>query len=318
MLDIIPRTPKVSVIIPLYNKVQYIRRTIESVLSQTIQDFEVIIVNDGSTDGGEMIVEEYDDSRIHLINQVNQGVSAARNQGVHVACSELIAFLDADDEWKPEHIEILLRLQNKFPEADVFGTAYQVITPHKRYSRVLDAEKGERILKSYFEERVQAGIQNYFLMTSAVAVHKSLFQRIGGYHTHFVVGEDLDLYERLAIHSKIAYSPAISAIYHNELPNNTRHLVRSLPFIKWDNIDKLCEEVNSKNNDILAECRQYAEMMYSSIGCGNAIRGHRKESREVWKKVPLTQYPLLRLASYTLNVLPDCIRKKIMDVWYGL
>lgn len=193
-----------------------------------------------------------------------------------------------------------------------------MITTQKKYPRVLHPEKGNRFLKSYFEERVKAGIQNQFLMTSAVAVNKSLFQKIDGFDTSLVIGEDLDLYERLAIHSGIAYSPVISVIYHNELPNNTRYLVRSLPPINWDNIDRLCEEVKSKSNDKLEGCLQYAEMMYTSIGFGNAIRGYKKESMAVWKKVKLTQYPIVRLVSYILNVLPNSMRKKIMDLWYEL
>lgn len=92
------RSPHVSIIIPLYNKAPYIKRALDSVISQTIQDFEVIVVNDGSTDGGEHIVEGYSDARIHLVHQKNKGVSAARNRGVSLAKSNMVAFLDADDE----------------------------------------------------------------------------------------------------------------------------------------------------------------------------------------------------------------------------
>ena len=114
--------PQISVIIPLYNKAPYIGRAIDSVISQTIQDFELIVVNDGSTDGGENIVAEYSDSRIFLINQKNSGVSVARNNGVNVANSELISFLDADDEWLPTYLETILKLVNKYPSAGIYAT----------------------------------------------------------------------------------------------------------------------------------------------------------------------------------------------------
>ena len=310
--------PEISVVIPLYNKAPYIKRTIDTVLSQTIQNFEIIVIGGNSTDGGEDIVLKYDDSRIKFIKERGKGVSEARNQGVEVARSELIAFLDVDDEWLPQHLETILNLQNKYPNAEFLSAGHQLITPHKTYPRPLAPKKGERCIYSYFEERVAAGIRNQFIITSAVAVHKSLFLKIGGFNSDFIVREDLDLFGRLAIYSVIAYTPNITVRYHNELPNNTRYLVRYLPPANWDYIDSLCEDVRRENSSKLAGCLIYAEMMYASIGFENAIRGYREESVAVWKKVTLTRYPIVRLVSYILNVLPDCIRKKIMDLWYEL
>ena len=93
--------PAISVVIPLYNKVKYIRRALDSVLNQTSADLEVIVVDDGSTDGGGHVVLRQHDGRVRLIRQGNKGVSVARNRGVSEARADLIAFLDADDEWLP-------------------------------------------------------------------------------------------------------------------------------------------------------------------------------------------------------------------------
>ena len=311
-------TPKVSVIIPLYNKAQYIKRTLDSVLSQTIDDIEIIVIGGNSTDGGEKIVREYSDSRIHLIKEVGKGVSSARNQGVGEAKSELIAFLDADDEWMPEHLEVILGLRNKYPCAKIFGTGYQMIAKQKIHLRTLKPEIGDRFIQSYYEERVKAGIRNQFLLMSGMAVSKQLFLKIGGFNTNLVVGEDLDLYERLSVYSGIAYAPEMSVVYYNDLPNNTRHLFPSLPPISWESIDELCETVREHNDSKLTGCLRYAQMMYSTIGFGNAIRGYRKESIHVWKKVKFVNYPQVRIVSYALNILPDCIREIVMKVWYGL
>ena len=90
----------ISVIIPLYNKEDYISRAIDSVLRQTFKDFELIIVNDGSTDQGPGIARNFHDRRIRVIDQQNSGEGAARNRGVAEARAELVAFLDADDEWE--------------------------------------------------------------------------------------------------------------------------------------------------------------------------------------------------------------------------
>ncbi|HLM57547.1 MAG TPA: glycosyltransferase family A protein [Pyrinomonadaceae bacterium] len=96
--------PRVSVIIPLYNKAAHVRRSLDSVAAQTFDDFEVIVVDDGSTDGGERAAAEYADARFRLVSQKNAGPGAARNRGIREASGELLAFLDADDEWLPEYL----------------------------------------------------------------------------------------------------------------------------------------------------------------------------------------------------------------------
>src|SRR5664280_442891 len=98
-----------SIVVPLFNKAAYIRRALDSVARQTFGDFEVIIVDDGSTDGGEKIAGSYPDARFRVIYQENQGPGAARNAGIAEATGELTAFLDADDEWLPRHLEAAVR-----------------------------------------------------------------------------------------------------------------------------------------------------------------------------------------------------------------
>src|SRR5436305_6569131 len=97
--------PKISVIVPLYNKACYIDRCLDSILSQSFPDFEVIVVNDGSTDGGETMVERRRDARVRLVSQENRGPGAARNHGVRLAQSPLAAFLDGDDAWSEHYLK---------------------------------------------------------------------------------------------------------------------------------------------------------------------------------------------------------------------
>ena len=105
----------VSVVIPLYNKAPHISRAINSVLGQTSPPEEIIVIDDGSTDGGGDIVKAYQDPRIRYIRQENQGVSAARNRGIELAKGELIAFLDADDAWKPKFLETISEMRSLYP-----------------------------------------------------------------------------------------------------------------------------------------------------------------------------------------------------------
>src|SRR5688572_13801277 len=102
--------PRVSVIVPLYNKVRYVARALDSVYAQDYRDFEVIVVDDGSTDGIRGIAEGYRDRGLKLVSQPNAGPGAARNRGAAAASCEVIAFLDADDEWYPFYLSESLRI----------------------------------------------------------------------------------------------------------------------------------------------------------------------------------------------------------------
>jgi len=192
---------------PLYNNAGEIRRGITSVFSQSIIPLELIVVNDGSTDGGEKIVREMKDERIKVLDQKNQGVSAARNRGIAEAKGELVAFLDADDEWRPDFLETILRLRNTFPQCGFFAThyTYRELNGHYR-SPILHKIPGgqwEGVLQNYFEV---AASSDPPIWSSAVAVKKEALLSIGGFPEGIAIGEDLLTWARLAVAQKIAYS----------------------------------------------------------------------------------------------------------------
>lgn len=207
----------ISVVIPLYNKESLIGKTIKTVLNQSNQDFEIIIVNDGSTDDSVAEVEKLQDSRIRLIQQHNAGVSAARNRGVAEARGEFIAFLDADDEWDKYYLATQYELTQKYPDCDVFAMNYdfQDINGKKTPTIInkLPFNDAEGVLSNYFEV---SSCSHPPLWTSAVMVRKSAFQNIEGFPVGIKSGEDLLTWARLACRYKIAYCKTPLAVFNVE------------------------------------------------------------------------------------------------------
>lgn len=228
-----------SVVIPLYNKAEHIRRSIDSVLAQTIQNFEIIVVNDGSTDGGENIVKRYTDHRIKLIEQNNSGVSSARNRGILTAEGKYIAFLDADDVWLPDFLDTISGLIKKFSDAGAYATAYKVKEPDGKYYKVnfspIPSFPWEGIISNYFE-CLASGYHS--LRTSAVCIKKDIFNSVGLFDTSFRMGEDTDMWIRLYLKTKIAFSTKINAIYFTDTVNRFDTIVDNFQIELTKLIDK--------------------------------------------------------------------------------
>lgn len=197
----------ISVIIPLYNKEQQIEETLKSVLDQSFERFEIVIVDDGSTDTSVEKVLMFRDPRIRLIRQENAGVSAARNRGVAEARFDFVSFLDADDCWKPNYLQTQYELSQKYPQCDVFACNYEFVHPdgsvHPTIIRKLKITGQDGILDNYFEV---ASCSHPPLWTSAVMVRKVALQQIGVFPVGIRSGEDLLTWTKLACQYQIAYS----------------------------------------------------------------------------------------------------------------
>lgn len=204
----------ISVVIPLYNKAGQVARTLRSVLGQTFGRFEVVIVDDGSTDGSADEACSVHDERIRLVSQLNAGVSAARNRGIAEARYDLIAFLDADDEWKPTYLETQYNLYKKYPDCTVYACNYEFhgsdgkVTPTILRKLPFAGEDG--MLSNYFEV---ACCSHPPLWTSAVMVRKQALQAVGGFPVGVRSGEDLLTWARLAVAGQIAFNNKIGAVY---------------------------------------------------------------------------------------------------------
>lgn len=121
----------ISIVIPLYNKRKYIGTTLQSVLDQTFTDYECLIIDDGSTDGSELIVKSFKDSRLKYFRQENSGVSSARNAGIRLAKGNYVAFLDADDRWDRHYLETMVGLTRRYPDEVFFSAAHTCVSTIK-------------------------------------------------------------------------------------------------------------------------------------------------------------------------------------------
>lgn len=197
-----------SVVIPLYNKEQYILKAVDCVLNQTFTDFEIIIVNDGSTDGSLEVLNQVSDKRIKVFSKPNGGVSSARNKGIELSKSDYIAFLDADDLWDVDYLLEMKNLIDKYPKAVMYASAYEVIEKNKR---IIDTQGlNEGIMPSYFSVA-----RNYTIVwTSAVIIRKDILLEIGGFPLGMISGEDLYTFAKVAIKGEVAYTPKVLAYYN--------------------------------------------------------------------------------------------------------
>jgi glycosyltransferase involved in cell wall biosynthesis len=190
--------PEITVVIPLYNKARCVKSTVDTVLNQTLSNFELIVVNDGSTDGSEKIVAEIADPRIKIIHQENAGPSAARNRGAAEASSDFIAFLDADDIWDADHLEALIALRRKFPEAGLYVTDHTVhFHKFSDIARLRGIKLETQTLLDYF--KISSLFKSImFVDSSCFAVKKSTMLEVGGYNRAFKTAEDTEFFARIS------------------------------------------------------------------------------------------------------------------------
>ena len=211
---------KYSVVIPLYNKEQTIARAIESVLAQTHTDFELIVIDDGSTDGGAAAAEAYADERLRVIRQNNAGVSAARNTGIAAACYDYIGFLDADDAWMPGFLSSMQQLIETFPGAGAYSCCFESVEKDgsRRSHHAMQSElQSSRcaLIKDYFE----SAMRSYLITSSSVVIPKQVFEKVGAFNPAIRRGEDRDMWRRIALEYPMAYLNEAQAVVYADAQN---------------------------------------------------------------------------------------------------
>lgn len=286
-------TPAISVIIPLYNKRPYIARAVESVFAQTFADFELIVVDDGSTDGGAAELEPYQaDSRLRIVCQQNAGGGAARNRGMRESHAPLIAFLDADDEFLPTHLEALQSLAERFPEAGLLATGYHAVSANGSRSRRPAPGPAALLLDDYFAAACR---YRYFLAPSACAVRRVAVAAVGAFLEGVPIGEDLEYWARIALQFPIAYDPRPSALYYLGVPGSALSGSRwnsSAPVVARMLTEWLARKGRSHQAKSVTDYAAWVLLNHVAVGI-SAL--HRREAKQVLR------HPLVRRSRFRLR-----------------
>lgn len=242
-----------SVIIPVYNKADTITESLNSVLNQTYDDFEIIVINDGSTDHFFETMKPFDsEPKVRIISQNNAGVSVARNTGIHNSQGDYICFLDADDLYLNNHLEILNTLIDKYPNCSYFATSHLTVMPNKAQyesSRFLKNFSTDFICDNLFHllNRTSDGIIN----TNSVCVKRELFITDNiFFQPNEKIGEDTDVWFRIALKHSIVISKIITTVYQREFSTATAKTSNTL---SWVFAKRHIKEMNI-SDDIKYEC----------------------------------------------------------------
>lgn len=215
-----------SVIVPLYNKAPYVRKALESIMSQTYSDFELIIVDDGSTDGSATICEEYLSTlytvhhtpleNIRIISQPNSGVAKARNVGVENSSAPFVCFLDADDWWEPTWLEEMDKLIREYPDAGLYATNYVYYKPGKTHV-ALNIKRG-------YMNYPEAYLYDLTMPVTSITtcMPRRVFDEMGGFPLGIKLGEDFLLWAKTALKYKVAFCEKPLAYYNNDVPASLR------------------------------------------------------------------------------------------------
>lgn len=276
--------PVVSIIIPTYNRAHLLGRAIQSVLDQTHQDFELIIVDDGSTDNTEEIVRSFSDERIRYIkHDKNRGGAAARNTGIKAARGEYIAFQDSDDEWLPEKLEKQIRVfETVPPEVGVVYTGFHRLENNKKtYIPSSKITQKEGYIFSSL-------LKGNFVTTQAVLVKRECFERAGMFDENLPRLQDWELFIRISkyYHFKCIDEPLVISYYQpRSISADQNALIRALELI----LERHFEDLKKDRRVLASHC-----LILGHLLCSN---GQLKQGRS---------YLIKAVKAYPLNIKALC------------
>ena len=292
--------PHFSVIIPLYNKAPYVRKAVESVVDQNFADWELIVVDDCSTDSSASIVEQITDPRIRIVRlEENGGVGAARNHGVAKSTAPYICFLDADDWWEPSFLEEMAGLIERHPDAGIYGTGYYIVKNGKK--RVAPIGVSESFTEGEINYcKVYANTLCMPMTSITVCMPRKVFEESGGFPTDIKLGEDFLLWVNIALKHKVVllnkplsnYNQDVDVTYRgtNHLRDPKEHMLWNLEYLEPK------EKIDPNYKQLIDNLRTYGLLPYL------LTKQYRNAARQELAKVDWSRQPIKTRRIYRMPI----------------
>lgn len=302
--------PQVSVIIPTYNRGHFIKDAVESVFHQTYSDFELIIIDDGSTDNTKEVLAEYGD-KLQYVYQKNQGRSAARNLGISLAKGEYIAFLDSDDVWFADKLERQVPVLESAPANTVLVHGYKCIV-----NKFLQAIPGWKVkLRRLYSmaEKGKESYENYLhsncIFTSTILVRRTALIEINSYDIHIQGREDLDLYLCLLLKNYnfafISEPPLIKYRWHED---NTNAQSSNYSYLQvYEKHLNECQNLNTISRIVQAK-----NLLYQALAKTHYRLGNYHQSRSYWQQAFMKSWKTALSVSFWRQYFGSWIRQMII------
>ncbi|MCK7591509.1 glycosyltransferase family 2 protein [Subsaxibacter sp. CAU 1640] len=288
-----------SVVIPLYNKEKHIKNTLESVLNQTFHDYEVIVINDGSTDESGTKARQVLDNRIKIVDIQNKGVSNARNFGTALAKGRFIAFLDADDEWKPNHLENLKNIYDQYPDCGLYAAAYEHRSKGYIIPSIFNKIPTTKGWLGKVDDFFESSTINCIASASSAMIPKDIFDRMKGFDTLYNSGEDIDLWIRIALNYDVSFNSEVSVIIEMDADNQvSKSSVNERNHLNFDKFKN--EEINNRS------LKKYLDLNRFAMAIQHRLEGNRKQFRDLRDSIDkqnlnVKQQLLLKMSPLILN-----------------
>ena len=298
--------PTVSVIIPAYNAERTIVKTITSVQDQTFSDWELIVINDGSTDGTLQLLHEINDSRLKIFSYPNRGLSVARNRGIARAQGEFIAFLDADDLWTSDKLQVQLEALQKKTEA---GFAYSWTYFMEENEKYFHTDK-----PLFFEGNVLADllVNNFIACGSNPLIRRKAIESVGEFDPSVSGAADWDYWLRLAARWEFVVVPKPQIFYRlssSSMSSKVDFMEDCQLKVIEKNFQSLPKHLQNLKIQSQAYIYQYSCQLYLTKVSG--VEGLKNAEEKIWQAVKL--YPKILLNSKTQKLLIKIIMKKIIS-----
>ena len=286
---------KFSVIIPLYNKAAEIERTLRSVLAQTKQPYEIVVVDDGSTDNSAEIVRAISSPLIKLICQENGGECAARNRAMSEASGTHYALIDADDVWKPDFLAEMAALIEEYPSCGLYRSAFDIINTDGRHPSNSPSERG--VIEDFFAE----SMTRYVAIPSASVIPAEVVERVGGFPVGMRLGGDQYMWVKIAREYKVCYTPLRLTDYYMAASNRSSaiYCAENTPY----SFEVFYDEARPSLNEYIARVELGKAIVISAKGgredAARRLRfyAYNRQSRKLWWRLRI------------MNALPTTLRR---------